>query len=607
MGLMLPGGARAAAAEEFNAFRGNSQHTGFTDFAIPQNMGLAWQNSQPRVLGNVSSPVVAAKTIFYGQGPHLFALDVDTGAPKWQYPTDPTTPISAFNSPLAMNGKHIYAGNDDGNLYCFDADTGSVIWKTKTPGNVHVAPVDRDGVVYFAAQNQLFAADDSTGQPVWSHPFVFNSAVVASPVLGDETLYAVTGNGIIWAIKLGSGTASWQSQTSTSPTVGGCLVADRDLIYIVNGRSIDTISERIGDVRGAIGCSAQVTQPPTVTDDGTIFVATSDGNVTGFTNRGKIVWRTPLTDYISAPLLVTHDIVVACTQSGVIYLLSRDTGAKVWSYTIQPTVAVGDTPPPSVPILASPIVANGSLYILSDDGTLSAFRANTADNTSPVVMALYPAPDSVISGEQIPWQIVVTDIGSGINPASAGLNVDGHDVPVEYNHRSNSIHVKLLPGAAVRSTMTPISLDTLPDGVHKATVTASDWRGNKLKKSWSFKVDKTSAPPSMAVTTPQQITNSPITDEANASGSITAPPGTASIGGGGAFTPAGKSAGTSTSGGGGGTGGGGGGGTTTVSGNAGGTTAGTTTGGTTTGGTTGGGGTGGGAAPGGPPPLPPGL
>ena len=94
-------------------------------------------------------------------------------------------------APACWKGK-IYAGSDDGYLYCLDAASGGVRWKFRGTagrpdrrqlGNEHLVsfwpvrggPVVAGGVVYFGAGLWpifgvfVHALDSETGKPIWTN------------------------------------------------------------------------------------------------------------------------------------------------------------------------------------------------------------------------------------------------------------------------------------------------------------------------------------------------------------------------------------------------------------------------------------------------------
>jgi hypothetical protein len=126
-----------------------------------------------------------------------------------------------------------------------------------------------------------------------------------------------------------------------------------------------------------------------------------------------------------------------------------------------------------------------------------------------------------VNGKNVPWQVTVTDLGSGIDPSSIDLSVDGKSVPIQYAANSQFVHVKLVPQSPGATNLIPISLDTLPDGLRHAKLVVSDWRGNKTVKTWTFHVDHLQ-PAYTGIAPPPQATGSnPVSPDNNA----TAAPG----------------------------------------------------------------------------------
>ncbi len=123
-----------------------------------------------------------------GGGGSVRALDTRSGAERWTFFADGPVRFA----PVAAGGK-VYAGSDDGYLYCLDAQTGAVAWKfrgapTDRPdrrqlGNGHLVsfwpvrggPVVVEGVVYFGAGIWptfgvfLHALDAKTGERICVH------------------------------------------------------------------------------------------------------------------------------------------------------------------------------------------------------------------------------------------------------------------------------------------------------------------------------------------------------------------------------------------------------------------------------------------------------
>jgi outer membrane protein assembly factor BamB len=135
-------------------------------------------------------PVVMGKRLFLGSpnDGSITAYDTDTGAEQWKVFTE--GPVRC--APACWNGR-VYAGSDDGCLYCLDAQTGALVWKVRGApadrpdrrqlGNGHLVsfwpvrggPVIANGTVYFGAGIWpifgvfLHAVDAVTGQAKWTN------------------------------------------------------------------------------------------------------------------------------------------------------------------------------------------------------------------------------------------------------------------------------------------------------------------------------------------------------------------------------------------------------------------------------------------------------
>jgi outer membrane protein assembly factor BamB len=155
-------------------------------------------------------PVVMDHLLFLGSpnDGSITAYHTETGAERWKFYTE--GPVRC--APACWKGK-IYAGSDDGYLYCLDAQTGAMVWKFRGApadrpdrrqlGNEHLisfwpvrgGPVIADGIVYFGAGIWpifgvfVHALDAETGQPKWTNA----NLNFIGPVRTDHDQFAEVG------------------------------------------------------------------------------------------------------------------------------------------------------------------------------------------------------------------------------------------------------------------------------------------------------------------------------------------------------------------------------------------------------------------------------
>src|SRR5262249_33297428 len=149
----------------------------------------------------------------------------------------------------------------------------------------------------------------------------------------------------------------------------------------------------------------------------------------------------------------------------------------------------------SFPVKA-PLVADGNrLYSLSNDGVLTAFSTDAPDVEAPVISTPKPAQGSSLNGAPpIYFTVSLSDDGSGINPATIQLTLDGvpidqdpqrYDAKIAYAKRNGFVYdpikqkVTYVFGADSNQSTVATSVEKrLAPGRHEVALVVDDWRGN---------------------------------------------------------------------------------------------------------------------------------
>lgn len=137
-------------------------------YAFNANNGnVAWRFDTQLPLGH--SPTVFNGTIYVGGfDKKLYALNATTGALRWAF----TGAQAGYDTnPLVVEGK-VILGNRDGYLYAIGAEgssqPGQQLWRFPTGGQINYSAAYKDGVVYFASDdNYAYAVRTSDGSQVW--------------------------------------------------------------------------------------------------------------------------------------------------------------------------------------------------------------------------------------------------------------------------------------------------------------------------------------------------------------------------------------------------------------------------------------------------------
>ena len=462
-------------------FKGDTAHTGYTEEQLTFPLKLAWKFPTEIIPNNPSSPAESDGVIYMCAGRRVYAINTETGSLKWRFPEEESLSAIIKSSPL-VGEDLIYFGGGDGKLYAVTKDTGTLAWNFTTKGIMNSSPVLMDGVVYVgSSDDHLYALDAKTGAPIWPGGFRVRDDVSTSPAVvgglvyflsADMVLYAAHtagGRGPKWAVRVGS----W-SRSSTP-------VVSENTVYLAAGNTMQAYQAKSGRLKWGVKFQTDITTVPAADPTG-VYLACKNGKFYALNLAGKVKWEKPVELGASAygsPIVAGNDVIVG-TNKGFIYVLDKTTGELVWKYVVQPeSFDYGKLR--YVNIASTPMVTNGTLYIVADDGTLHAFRADSPDFTSPVVTAVVPPRDYLMPGEP-PVQIaaVVNDLGSGIKEDTISMSLDGQ-----------LLEHKLIPERGIIWYKTEITQPVQPlrDGLHTVALSLSDWAGNKTDMSWSFSVD----------------------------------------------------------------------------------------------------------------------
>lgn len=373
---------------------------GNTDGSL--NFGLAWRTSIG-VSTSASSAITATPVIAQGM---IFTLDAavgvrafdvtnggaiwgvslaveDTSSDWYFVSSGGDSADEGFGGGLAYADGRLYVTTGFGEVIALNASDGSRLWSKKTESPFRAAPTARDGRVYVVNRdNRMWALDGATGGEVWNHEvFAEGAAILASTsaaASADLVVIPYT-NGDIFAVRANNGRPVWNDSLtrtgagslSSINDVAGRPVIDGNLVFAIShaGRFV-AVDARSGErvwTRDLAGV-----QTPWVAGD-FVYVVGMDGVLYSFEKRtGRVAWSSYLGRWAdeadrdgvvewSGPLMANGRLLLTSTD-GRIAVVSASTGA------VEQTLDMG------VGSIIAPIAAGGTLFILDDDGDLTAYR-----------------------------------------------------------------------------------------------------------------------------------------------------------------------------------------------------------------------------------------
>ena len=385
--IMLP----AATANADWAQPGGNAAKAVGHVALPGTLARAWSisigegSSKRARLG--AAPVVANGKIFtVDTTATVRAFDAQTGATLWEtrIAGEGGNESALFGGGVSFDNGRVYATNGLGYAAALDAETRSQIWKVRPGGPLRGAPTIANNNVYVVSQdNQLYALNPDDGAVRWSEAGTVELAGVfgtATPAAAAGTVVAGYSSGELTAYRYENGRTVWQdalARTSISTSVSSLSdidadpVIDNERVYAIGqgGRMVAlelNTGQRIWEINVA-GIST-----PWVAGEW-IFVVTDQAQLLAIArSSGHVKWMTQLPRWgdvedkknpISwvGPILAGERLILASSEGQIAYVSPYDG-------TVQSTVES------EMSVSLAPIVANGTLYILHDNGQLTAWR-----------------------------------------------------------------------------------------------------------------------------------------------------------------------------------------------------------------------------------------
>ena len=467
----------APAPVEF--YRSNIGHTGVSTENLAAPLSLLWRHTTSQAKNNPASAVYGDSTAYFVSGGFVYAIKSSDGTVKWQYPSGAKSSTFFATTP-ALSGGALYLTDDNGGVYKLDTTTGREIWNVKLDGALRSAPVVSGGVVYFGSGNSHFyALSAETGGIVWDEKT--DGAITTSPTITGGLVVFASGDNNVYSLSARTGRKAWSLSFDADPSTLP-LVFDGSTLYVTAGDTIYGLDPSNRTQRSKLTLPTNLLQPPTVSRD-SIYAITQTNVLYALTLAGRSRWHISLNGAATAPPLLAGNLLVIGTQGGVMSGYEAGSGKLLWQYVMQATATDSQPKYASANVYAAPILAGGTLYVVSDDGSLSAFRADGSDNIGPQLTQRVPDSGASVPSQNLTYGSYLVDAGTGIDPATVILSLDGQvTAKAVYLPGQNAIYA---------TPATP-----LKEGRHEITVKAADWRGNSTLQSWSFTVDDHSNGPS---------------------------------------------------------------------------------------------------------------
>jgi outer membrane protein assembly factor BamB len=358
--------------------------------ALPKVLHAAWKTGigegSSRYTQVLASPVVVDGRVYVMDGSSLVsAYDATNGTLVWQVDTKPAGDNgNSFGGGIAFWKGKLYVASGYARVLALDPRGGKVLWKAGVGAPVRSGPTVSNGRVYvITVENELIALAAEDGRRLWTHNGIPETAALigsASPAVDGEVVVVGYSSGEIDALTVENGRPLWSDNLASARPVDavsaladirGRPVIDRGRVFAIShaGRlaAIDARDgERVWELE--IGSS----HGPWVAGD-YVYVLSNDNELVCLArNDGKVRWLSQLPRYEDeknkedpitwAGPVLGGDRLIVLSSNGWVLSVSPYTGVPFGRERIPGNAFV------------DPVIANNTLYVLTDNGELAAYR-----------------------------------------------------------------------------------------------------------------------------------------------------------------------------------------------------------------------------------------
>jgi len=290
----------------------------------------------------------------------------------------------AFGGGLAFEDGRLYVTTGQGVLVALDAESGEEIWRHLNIVPFRGPPTIADGRVFANTQdNQIVAINADTGAMLWTQAGLPEEAALlgaAAPAVSGNTVVTGLSSGELLAMRVENGTRVWQdtlSRTRRLTPLASLTDIDAEpvitagTVYAVGHAGVMVAIDMRSGERVWENNVAGVRTP--WAGGAYLYVLTVDAELVAISNEdGRVRWVTRLqrfenpedreTPIAYAGPVLAGDRLIVVSSNGFVLSISPYSGDFL---------GAAELPAGSV---APPVVANGTLYVLTEDADLIAYR-----------------------------------------------------------------------------------------------------------------------------------------------------------------------------------------------------------------------------------------
>jgi len=286
----------------------------------------------------------------FEKGTQVMVKSLLSGRTWWRFPTGflPDEPLLAAN--------HVFAACEDGALWALNLRGDQrVAWTYSNPAGWGSTPTQHGNFIYIGGNDgAVYAFEAQSGTLRWktavASPMPQARRLFATPAVAEDRIYVGAANGILYALDASSGRLAWKYDCGDWIRARPCVVGQRICAATLDG---ELVAVRDEQTRAAPLWTARVSRFPIYADlaadeDG-VLVSTSDFDLVACRwTDGKEQWRAPLIDcrrvggikvfadsmpdIMQAPVIVADGLVLFAGRNGFVVACDAAAGRRRWRF-----------------------------------------------------------------------------------------------------------------------------------------------------------------------------------------------------------------------------------------------------------------------------------
>jgi outer membrane protein assembly factor BamB len=331
------------------------------------------------------APIVAAGIVYAmdSQGVISAHNAQDLDQILWRVPTVYGDDLKSLTGGgLAYAKGVLYATTANGSIVALVAADGSLLWRQEAGVPIRSAPAVAENQLYaITIDNQLLTFSARTGQPLWNHRGIKESALYlgsATPAVHNGIVIAAYSSGELFALRADDGMPIWSDslmtskRTSAAASLTGIIATPiiRDnVVYAVSNNGLMAAS-LLSTGRGLWDLELSAAHTPWIAGD-YLFVLSTDARLIAVhrANR-RIRWIVDVMDWydtdeplpgFTSPIMVNSQLLMIDSM-GRMLMIDPTNGTLIEEAEVPEAIH------------ARPVVADGAMVLMNKDAELFVLK-----------------------------------------------------------------------------------------------------------------------------------------------------------------------------------------------------------------------------------------